>query len=98
MRVISVKALRLFWEKYPDAEQSLKSWNKKIKEANYKNANEVKNETPTADQVGNNRVVYNIVGNKYRLVVLFRYDLQKVYIRFIGTHKEYDQIKDIKNI
>lgn len=98
MRVISVRPLREFWEKFPDAEQPLKTWNKKIKEANYKNANEVKNETPTADQVGNNRVVFNITGNKYRLIALFRYDLQKVYIRFMGTHKEYDQIKDIKSI
>lgn len=88
----------MFWEKYPDAEQYLKVWNKKIKEATYKNANEVRNETPTADHVGNNRVVFNIAGNKYRLIVLFRYDLQKAYIRFVGTHKEYDQIKDIKNI
>lgn len=98
MRVISVKPLREFWEKYPDAAQPLKVWNKKMKEANYGNANEVRKETPTADPVGNNRVVFNIAGNKYRLVVLFRYDLQKVYIRFIGTHAAYDQIRDIKNI
>lgn len=98
MRVISIKVLRQFWQKYPDAEQHLKIWNKKIKTANYQNANEVKQETPTSDQVVNNRIVFDILRNKYRLIVLFRYDLQKVYVRFIGTHKEYDQIKDIKNI
>jgi mRNA interferase HigB len=98
MRVIAVSALREFWRKFPDSELDLKIWNAKMKEANYQNANEVKTDTPTADQVGNNRIVFNICRNKYRLVVVFRYKMQAIYIRFIGTHKEYDKIENIKFI
>lgn len=98
MRVIAVSTLREFWEEYPDSEQELKAWYAKMKAANYQNANEVKQDTPTADPVGSNRIVFNICRNKYRLIVVFRYKLQRVYIRFINTHKEYDNIKDIKNI
>jgi mRNA interferase HigB len=98
MRVIAVSTLREFWEKYPDSEQELKTWNAKMKNSNYKNVNDIKTETPSADQVGNNRVVFNICRNKYRLIVVFRYKMQAIYIRFIGTHKEYDKIEDIKNI
>lgn len=98
MRVIATRTLKEFWQKYKDSEQELKTWNSKIKNASYKNAHEVKQETPSADNVGNNRIVFNICHNKYRLIVVFRYNLQRVYIRFIGTHKEYDNIKDIKNI
>ena len=98
MRVIAVSTLREFWEIYPNSEQDLKTWFAKMKDANYQNANEVKLDTPTADQVGNNRIVFNICRNKYRLIVAFRYKMQVIYIRFIGTHKEYDKIEDIKNI
>lgn len=98
MRVITKGTLREFWEKFPDSEHELKFWFQKMKDATYANANEVINETPKADAVGNNRMVFNICRNKYRLIVLFRYKIQIVYIRFIGTHKEYDLIKDIKNI
>lgn len=69
-----------------------------MKNSNYQNVNDVKTETPSADQVGNNRVVFNICRNKYRLIVVFGYIMQAIYIRFIGTHKEYDKIEDIKNI
>ncbi len=98
MRIITKGTLKEFWEKYPDSEQELKYWHKKIKEATYSNPNEVLKETPKSDIVGKNRVVFNICRNKYRLMVLFKYTIQIAYIRFIGTHKEYDLIKDIKNI
>jgi mRNA interferase HigB len=98
MRVIAISTLRDFWEEYPDSEQELKTWNKKMQNAEYQNANDVIRDTPTADTVGNNRIVFNICHNKYRLIVLFRYKLQRVYIRFIDTHKEYDKIKNIKEI
>ena len=98
MRVIAVSTLREFWEEYPDSEQELKAWNVKMKNASYQNANEVKQDTPKADNVGNNRIVFNICRNKYRLIVLFRYKLQRVYIRFLGTHKAYDKIENITNI
>ncbi|WP_028665230.1 type II toxin-antitoxin system HigB family toxin [Runella zeae] len=98
MRIITKGTLKEFWEKYPDSEQELKYWYAKMKQANYQSPNEVIEDTPKTDIVGNNRVVFNICRNKYRLIVLFRYKLQRVYIRFIGTHKEYDKIEDIKNI
>lgn len=98
MRVITKGTLRDFWEKYPDSENELKYWFQKMKDASYANTNEVIMETPKADNVDNNRIVFNICRNKYRLIVLFRYNIQVVYIRFIGTHKAYDLIKDIKNI
>jgi mRNA interferase HigB len=98
MRVITKGTLKVFWNKYPDSEQELKFWYQKMKDASYVNSNEVIIATPKADTVGNNRIVFNICRNKYRLIALFRYKIQIVYIRFIGTHKEYDLIKDIKNI
>lgn len=98
MRIITKGTLREFWEKYPDSEQELKYWYDKIKNANYQTPNEVIEDNPRTDIVGNNRIVFNICRNKYRLIALFRYKLQTVYIRFIGTHKEYDTIEDIKII
>lgn len=98
MRIITKGTLRSFWEQYPDSEQELKYWYRKMDKAAYQNPNEVKSETPSADNVGNNRFVFNICHNKYRLIAGFRYGLQRVYIRFIGTHKEYDRITDIKHI
>ncbi|WAC11187.1 type II toxin-antitoxin system HigB family toxin [Dyadobacter pollutisoli] len=98
MRIITKGTLHDFWQKYPDAEQDLKFWYEKVKNADYQSPNEVIADNPRTDTVGNNRIVFNICSNKYRLIALFRYNLQRVYIRFVGTHKEYDRIKDIKNI
>ncbi len=98
MRIITKGTLRDFWVQYPDSEQELKFWYYKMHEANYQNPNEVRRDTPSADNVGNNRFVFNICHNKYRLIAVFRYRLQRVYIRFIGTHKEYDRISDIRHI
>lgn len=98
MRIIKKRTLQDFWEQYPDAEQPLKYWFEKVKNANYQTPNEVIVDSPKSDTVGSGRIVFNIGGNKYRLIALFRYKIQTVYIRFIGTHKEYDNIKDIENI
>jgi mRNA interferase HigB len=98
MRIVTKGTLREFWELYPDSEQELKYWYDKVKNASYQTPNEVIEDTPKTDTVGNNRIVFNICRNKYRLIALFRYKIQTVYIRFIGTHKEYDNIEDIKNI
>lgn len=98
MRIIARNTLKEFWNKYVDSEQELKSWYLKIRNADYKNPNEVISESPSADNIGNNRIVFNICHNKYRLIVVFRYKLKRVYIRFIGTHKEYDKIENIKEI
>lgn len=98
MRIITKGTLREFWKEYPDSEQDLKIWYEKMKNAKYQNSNDVIQDTPKTDTVGNNRIVFNICRNKYRLIALFRYKLQTIYIRFIGTHKEYDKIENIKDI
>lgn len=98
MRIIKKKTLQDFWEQYPDSEQPLKYWFEKVKNANYQNSNDVIMDNPKSDTAGNGRIIFNIARNKYRLIALFRYKIQIVYIRFIGTHKEYDDITEIENI
>lgn len=98
MRVVAKRTLKLFWVKYHDAEEQLTEWHNIVSRADWKNPIDVKKVFPNADYVGNNRMVFNICRNKYRLIVVFRYQIQMAYIRFIGTHDEYNRIKDIKNI
>ena len=97
MRVIALKALRLFWEQHPDARQPLQAWYHDAKAATWKTPADIKSTYRNASFVGNDRVVFNIKGNQYRLVVAIRYDYGIVYIRFVGSHQEYDQI-DAANI
>ena len=94
MRIISRAALRDFWEmpEYQGAEQALKAWYAEAKAAEWETPQDIKNQYGNASIVGNNRVAFNIHGNKYRLVVAIRYDLKICFIRFVGTHKEYDKI------
>ena len=84
--------MKLFWEKYKDAEQPLKTWYNDTMKASWKNSQDIKMDYSSASIIDNNRVVFNISGNKYRLVVVIKYKLQIIYIRFIGTHKEYDKL------
>ena len=97
MRVIAKKVLREFWEKYADSEQQLKTWYKEASNAEWNSPNDIKEEYVKASILGYNRVVFNICGNKYRLIVKISYKRKWVFIRFIGTHKEYENI-DAKNI
>jgi len=92
VRVISKKILREFWERHADSEQQLKSWFQETNKAEWKNPNEIKKEYPSASILNNNRVVFNIKGNNYRLIVRINYEYQMVWIRFIGTHAEYDKL------
>lgn len=92
MHVISRPKLIKFWEKHEDAKTPLQIWFKKIKQSKWKNINELKADFPSADYVGNDRVVFDIKGNKYRIVVLVFFSGQKMFIRFVGTHAEYDKI------
>ncbi len=93
MRVIAKKTLVQFWESgHGDAEQPLKSWHALAKAASWNNPQEIKAKFATASFLANNRVVFNISGNKYRLVVKVDYDFQAIFIRFIGSHAEYDKI------
>ncbi len=92
MRIISLKRLREFWEAHADAEQSLKAWYKEACESDWRKPNDIKKRYPSADPIPGNRVVFNIKGNTYRLVVKIHYNTGIVYIRFAGTHPEYDKI------
>ena len=97
MRIIARSTLREFWEKYKDAEVPLKTWYKIVENQNWKNAQEIKAMFGSASIIGSNRVVFNIKGNDYRLAVYMVFKYQKVFIRFVGTHKQYDKI-DAKTI
>ena len=97
MRVIAKKTLRDFWNKHPDCEQQLKAWYQEAEEAKWKNPAEIKKEYPSASILEDNRIVFNIKGNHYRLIVRINYSFGMVWIRFIGTHAQYDKI-DATNI
>lgn len=92
MRIIARKTLREFWEKHPDAEQPLRAWHDKVKKADWKSLADVKRDYRTASFVANNRVIFNVKGNDYRLVTMIEYLRGVVYIRFVGTHREYDKV------
>lgn len=92
MRIITRGTLQEFWEKYPQAEQALKAWYAEAKSATWSTPDDVKEKYGSASIINRNRVVFNICGNKYRLVVRIAYQIGCIYIRFVGTHKEYDQI------
>ena len=92
MRIIAKKILRDFWEAHPDSEQQLKSWYQETANCEWTSPNQIKREYPSASFLVDNRVVFNIKGNHYRLIVKISYNYQMVWIRFIGTHAEYDKI------
>jgi len=92
MRVIAVSTLRAFWECYPDAEQPLRAWYKEATSASWTQPADIKAQYRSASVLKNRRVVFNIKGNDYRLIVAIAYRLQIVYVKFVGTHKEYDAI------
>ena len=97
MRVIAKGTLREFWAKHADCEQTLKAWYQETNKNAWNSPNDIKAEYPSASVLANNRIVFNIKGNKYRLIVKINYKYQMVWIRFIGTHAEYDKI-DAENI
>lgn len=94
MRIIARKTLREFWKRrdYADSEEPLKSWFQEASKADWANAAAIKAAYRNASVVGDNRVVFNIAGNKYRLVVRINYPYRVIYIRFVGTHRQYDSI------
>ena len=92
MRIVAKKILREFWENYSDSENQLKTWHKETSKADWKNPTEIKAKYSQASILKSGRVVFNICRNKYRLVVDINYERQWVFIRFIGTHSEYDKI------
>lgn len=96
MRVISKSHLKEFWGKHPDSEQPLLAWYREVEKEDWDQPARVKDKYRSVSFVGE-RVVFNIAGNKYRLVVWINYAYRVVYVRFIGTHEEYDEI-DVKEV
>jgi len=96
MRIISCKKIREFWELHPDARDSLEAWYVDIKNARWEMPSDIKEIYRNASFLAHNRVVFNIKGNKYRLVVVVQYTFKIVFIRFIGTHQEYNEIDAAK--
>ena len=92
MRVIAKKILREFWKKHNDSEEQLKTWYKEASKAKWTKPLDVKEEYTKASILKGGRMVFNISGNKYRLIVDINYKRQWVFIRFIGSHDEYDKI------
>ena len=92
MRIIARRTLREYWEKYPSAEQALKSWFREASAADWNAPQDVKRRYRHASIVGGNRVIFNIGGNKYRLIVQINYSFKIVYVRFVGTHAAYDKV------
>jgi len=92
LRIVAKKTLREFWEKHPDCEQQLITWYRETIKCEWQTPHDIKKEYPTASIIAANRVVFNIRGNNYRLIVKINYDYQIVWVRFIGVHAEYDKI------
>ena len=92
MRIIARKVLRDFWEANGDSEQPLKAWFREVEKADWATPHDVKAAYRSASIIGDSRIVFNIAGNKYRLIVKFNYSYRVGYVRFIGTHARYDEI------
>lgn len=97
MRIIAKRTLRDFWEGYPDAEEPLMAWYREAEKTDWRGPAEVKEKYRNASIVGDTRVVFNIKENDYRLVVKINYPHHVVYVRFVGTHAEYDKI-DVEEV
>ena len=92
MRIIAKATLRDFWLKHADSEQVLKAWYQEASNSTRHHPNDIKADYPSASILADNRIVFNVKGNRYRLIVKINYPYQIVWIRFIGTHADYDKI------
>ncbi|WP_085745402.1 type II toxin-antitoxin system HigB family toxin [Pseudomonas sp. R45(2017)] len=92
MRIIAISQLKVFWERYPEAEQPLLAWIDEARKAGWKTPVDIKSQFACASILKSRRVVFNIKGNSYRLIVAVAYRFGAVYIKFVGTHKQYDAI------
>lgn len=98
MRIFTEKTLRDFIIIHPESKVALQEWVKNVKKAEWKCFADIKRTFNSVDAVGNQRFVFNIHGNDYRVILVVRFVMGAVYVRFIGTHSEYDKIRDISNI
>ena len=92
MRVIAISTLKKFWEKHPDAQLSLQEWYVKVNHVSWSSFADMRKDFNSADYVGNQRYVFNVRGNRYRIVAAVKFTPKVVYIRFVGTHEEYVKI------
>ena len=92
MRIIARRTLREFWSLHPETEEALRAWYHDVLGSEWKSPEDVKRVYANASILKQNRIVFNIKGNRYRLVAAINYGYQICYIRFVGTHKEYDRI------
>jgi mRNA interferase HigB len=92
MRIIAKRTLRVFWEGSPDAEEPLQAWYREVEKEDWDGPAKLKEKYRNASIIKGSRVVFNIKGNDYRLVVKINYQYRVVYVRFVGTHAEYDKV------
>jgi mRNA interferase HigB len=92
MCIIARKTLREYWERHPEAQQALQAWYMDVTHAHWKSPADIKSVYRNVSILPNSRLVFNIKGKQYRLIVRIEYNAEIVYIRFIGTHQEYDRI------
>ena len=98
MHIISFKKLREYYTKETNSKVALQDWHKRAKKADWSNFSEIKNTFNSADNVGNNRYVFNIKGNHYRIVAIVKFSIKRVFIRWIGNHADYNKIKNINTL
>lgn len=92
MVVISYGTLKAFYDRHPDAEEALNNWYKLVLSSDWSQLSDIKQVFNSVDYVGNDRFVFNIRGNRYRLIAMILFNIRTVFIRFVGTHAEYDKI------
>jgi len=98
MHVISFRKLREYFEKETNARVALQDWFKKTTKADWNNFSEIRNTFNSADNVGNNRYVFNVKGNHYRIVAIVNFKIKRVFIRWVGNYKNYNRIKNIDKL
>ena len=98
MHILKRKTLVEYWTKYPDSEGPLKAWFHEVKKAEWNSWTDAKALYPSLSPVGGDRYVFNIKGNNYRLVVKIQFKPKLVFVRFFGTHSEYDKIENIEEV
>ena len=96
MRIVTHRTIVAFYTKHADAKTALEEWYTKTTKADWKMFSDIKESFNSVDSVGNDRYVFNIKGNDYRLIAIVLFKIKMVYVRFIGTHKDYDQIDSSK--
>ncbi|MEQ8474423.1 MAG: type II toxin-antitoxin system HigB family toxin [Marinoscillum sp.] len=98
MRIVTFRRNKEYTAEVPDTKTALEEWHHKVRKAEWENFQEMKQIFNSMDHAGNNRFIFNIKGNQYRLIAIVIFASQKVYIRFIGSHSEYDRIRDYSTI